>query len=109
MARRANIIDAYGQFIERAGNVTGVESDDQFNKAAFIKYSQERNINFYSLVAKDEHLLGSEGPKGRRLEAKLGIIDRFSRTIRNKILWTTYKAEHKTTDFAGAVARRYLQ
>ncbi len=52
-----SILAAYKQFLDKAGNVKGVESDDEFNKKAFIDYSESRgSVACSSDVSASDHL-----------------------------------------------------
>jgi hypothetical protein len=94
-----DIMEVYKKFIDSMNDqVTSVTADNEFNFKEFKEYNQERQINVFTDIAKDDHLTSH----GNRL----GIIDRFTRTIKNYIQkymlthenlkWTEYL--HKLID-----------
>ena len=52
-------------------------SDDEFNNKEFIKFNEKLNIKIDSHIAADEHFTDGNS---------LGLIDRYTRTIKSKIL-----------------------
>ena len=52
-------------------------SDDEFNNKEFLKLNEKLNINIDYQTAADDHFIGGN---------RLGIIDRFCRTIKSKVL-----------------------
>lgn len=74
-----NILDAYEQFLTDVGEpINSISGDDEFNKVEFIEFNKEMLINTYFDVAKQDHII-----KGQF--NKLGVIDRFIRTIKQYI------------------------
>jgi hypothetical protein len=64
-----DVVDAGG------GPVNSVAGDAFFDNAQFKKVCDSKMINLYTDVAADDHLTG-------RIGNKLGIVDRFTRTIK---------------------------
>lgn len=77
MSNKSNkiILELLSDFPEK---IKILESDDEFDTKAINEYCEKHNINLYSVVAKDEHLTKHSGNS-------LGIIDRFTRTIKNML------------------------
>ena len=74
----ADVLVTYKQFLKDVGGkVRKVEGDAFFNTNPFLDLNREHDINVSTHVAKDDHVT----PVGNRL----GIIDRFTRTIKNML------------------------
>ena len=74
-----DIMEVYNKFVDSMDDqVSNVTSDDEFNTKEFKEYNQERQINVYSGIAKDDHIVKGQGDR-------LGIVDRFVRTIKQYI------------------------
>lgn len=84
----AEKIRVLSDFLNEGGEIYGVVGDDEFNKKTFIQFLQENDIDFNFDVANNDHLT-----KGNRL----GIIDRFIRTLRRRIL--RYIIEKESLDY----------
>ena len=97
----ADVLVVYKEFLKDVGGkVHKVEGDAFFNSKPFLDLNREHDIFVSTHVAKDDHVT----PVGNRL----GIIDRFTRTIKN---WL-YKAmlEHnwdRWTDELKPLTRLY--
>lgn len=73
------IIYKYQQFWEDVdGEVEAIFADDQFNKTQFLDLNHDLGVFVQTIVANDEHIVKNSGNR-------LGIIDRFCRTIKNLI------------------------
>lgn len=55
--------------------MAGVQADDAFNNATFQKTCDDLSVHLVTQVAKDDHIVPGHGDK-------LGIVDRFVRTIK---------------------------
>ena len=72
----SKIITAYNKFLQEVDYVKGIEGDGEFDNTAFKKLNEERDIQVYTSVAKDNHFTTGN---------KLGIIDRLTRTLKENI------------------------
>ena len=77
-----DIINSYENILKRMKNDYNKKpvkliSDDEFNNIEFIKLNKKLGIQLNYHVAEDEHFSGGNS---------LGIVDRFCRTIKSKIL-----------------------
>ena len=76
--RAIRIVNVYKDFIKDAGgDVRAVEGDNEFSSKVFLAFNNENNIQVDTSVSKDEHITENGN--------KLGIIDRFVRTLRELI------------------------
>lgn len=66
--------------------MTGVQADDAFNNPQFKKTCEDLQVSLVTGVAKDDHIVRNHGDK-------LGIVDRFVRTI--KLYIQKYMLIHK--------------
>lgn len=85
------VLIAYNKFLreveeDEGGPVNSVEGDNFFKNKSFMNINDEQQINLYTDVAKDDHVTKTGN--------KLGIVDRFTRTIKNYI--QKYMLLHKT-------------
>ena len=69
-------IERYKEFLATVGHVESVCGDDAFNNKDFAKLNKERRILVMTGIAKHDH-----GSYGNRL----GILDRFVRTLKNRV------------------------
>lgn len=83
------VLYEYENFIKDNGGdiLNSVAGDDFFNNEMFQTYNEELDIRVITNVAKDDHLTEQGN--------KLGIIDRFTRTL--KMYIQKYMLEYKTT------------
>lgn len=65
--------------------IAGVQADDAFNNATFKKTCEDLSVPLRTDVAKTDHIVARQGDK-------LGIVDRFIRTIKVNI--QKYSAQH---------------
>ncbi len=77
-----DIINAYENILKRMNNdynkkPVNLSGDDEFNNKEFIKLNEKLNIRLDTHIAADDHFSGGNS---------LGIIDRYCRTIKSKIL-----------------------
>ena len=72
--RMPTIVAAYKKFLDDVQMVRGVQGDDEFSAAEFVRLNEERRINLRTDTAKDDHITGYSN--------KLGIIDRLTRTLK---------------------------
>ena len=76
--RMPTIIEVYERFLkdveDAGGVVNGVQGDDEFSAAEFVRLNRERRIGLRTDVAKDDHITGFSN--------KLGTIDRLTRTLK---------------------------
>jgi hypothetical protein len=70
------IITKYNKFLQEVDYVKAVEGDGEFDNTAFKKLNEEKDIEVYTSVAKDNHFTVGN---------KLGIIDRLTRTLKENI------------------------
>ena len=70
------IITAYNKFLQGVDYVKAVEGDGEFDNTAFKKMNEEKGIQVYTSVTKDNHFTVGN---------KLGIIDRLTRTLKENI------------------------
>ena len=82
-----DIIINYKKFLTDAGTVVRVDGDDEFNSQTFIKVNKDNNIILRTDVAKDNHIVKSNGDK-------LAIVDSFVRTFR--LLLNRYLVAYNT-------------
>uniref|UniRef100_A0A6C0EIM9 Integrase catalytic domain-containing protein n=1 Tax=viral metagenome TaxID=1070528 RepID=A0A6C0EIM9_9ZZZZ len=78
-----DIIESYNKFIDELNSKYNkkpvkIIGDDEFNFKAFIQYNNKLNIMLDTQVAQDDHIIKGGGNR-------LGIIDRFTKTIKLKI------------------------
>lgn len=68
-------------------NVKALFTDNQFNNNVFKKFCEDNDIQLYTVISKDEHIIKNSN--------KLGIIDRFTRTIKDYLekVKISYKSE----------------
>lgn len=77
-----DIIDVYKMFLEELRKKYDKKpvkliSDDEFNNKSFNEMNKKLNILLDSQTAKDDHITDGN---------RLGIIDRFTKTFKNKVL-----------------------
>ena len=77
-----DIINSYENILKRLKNDYNKKpvkliSDDEFNNNEFLKLNEKLNIRLDTHIASDEHFTGGNS---------LGLIDRYTRTIKSKIL-----------------------
>ena len=77
-----DIIEGYNKFLNELETTYNkspnkIIGDDEFNNKSFINLNEKLNIILDTQTAKDDHIT-----KGNRL----GIIDRYTRTYKNKVL-----------------------
>jgi hypothetical protein len=70
------IITSYNKFLQEFDYVKTVEGDGEFDNTTFKKLNEEKGIQVYTSVAKDNHFTSGN---------KLGIIDRLTRTLKENI------------------------
>ena len=70
------IIAAYKKFLSQVDRVEAIEGDSEFASKEFIKLNNEKGIKVDTTVAADNHFTAGN---------KLGIIDRFTRTIKENL------------------------
>ena len=81
------IITAYNKFLQQVDYVKAVEGDGEFDNTAFKKLNEDKGIQVYTNVAKDNHFTSGN---------KLGIIDRLTRTLKENI-----RKYHSSAGFIG--------
>jgi len=81
------IITAYNKFLQQVDYVKAVEGDGEFDNTAFKKLNEDKDIQIYTSVAKDNHFTTGN---------KLGIIDRLTRTLKENI-----RKYHSSAGFIG--------
>ena len=70
------IITAYKKFLSQVDRVEAIEGDSEFASKEFITLNKEKGIRVDTSVAADNHFTTGN---------KLGIIDRFTRTLKENI------------------------
>lgn len=70
------IITAYKKFLSQVDRVEAIEGDSEFASKEFITLNKEKGIRVDTSVAADNHFTAGN---------KLGIIDRFTRTLKENI------------------------
>ncbi len=70
------IITVYNKFLQEVDYVKTVEGDGEFDNTTFKKRNEDKGIQVYTRVAKDNHFTVGN---------KLGIIDRLTRTLKENI------------------------
>ena len=70
------IITAYKKFLSQVDRVEAIEGDSEFASKEFITLNKEKGIRVDTSVAADNHFTAGN---------KLGIIDRFTRTLKQNI------------------------
>jgi len=89
-----DVLDAYQEFIGDVDeNINSVSGDNFFASSIFESFNTELNIKVYTDVAKEDHIT----PMGN----KLGIVDRFTRTLKGLI--KKYSLENKTKKWVDAL------
>ena len=83
----SKIITAYNKFLQEVDYVKGIEGDGEFDNTTFKKLNEEKGIQVYTSVAKDNHFTSGN---------KLGIIDRLTRTLKENI-----RKYHSSAGFIG--------
>ena len=81
------IITTYNKFLQQVDYVKAVEGDGEFDNTAFKKLNEDKDIQIYTSVAKDNHFTSGN---------KLGIIDRLTRTLKENI-----RKYHSSAGFIG--------
>lgn len=88
--KMTDILPVYEKFVndimEKDGDVDSVTGDDFFNNKSFKDFNNKNLINVYTDIAKEDHIVRGKGDK-------LGIVDRFIRTIKQYI--QKYMLTHK--------------
>ena len=95
-----DILEVYEKFIDDVDEpINSVAGDDEFNNTEFKAFNSKMDIQVFTDVAKDDHIVKGKGDK-------LGIVDRCIRTLKQYIQkymlahedlkWTTYI--HKLID-----------
>ena len=76
--KMAETIENYKKFLAEMGDkVISVAGDNDFSNKQFLNLNKERGITVFHDVAADDHIT--------RHGNKLGILDRFCRTIKNRL------------------------
>ena len=70
------IVTAYKKFLSQVDRVEAIEGDSEFASKEFITLNKEKGIRVDTSVAADNHFTTGN---------KLGIIDRFTRTLKENI------------------------
>ena len=70
------IVTAYKKFLSQVDRVEAIEGDSEFASKEFITLNKEKGIRLDTSVAADNHFTTGN---------KLGIIDRFTRTLKENI------------------------
>jgi hypothetical protein len=70
------IITAYKKFLNQVDRVEAIEGDSEFASKEFITLNKEKGIRVDTSVAADNHFTAGN---------KLGIIDRFTRTLKENL------------------------
>ena len=70
------IITSYKKFLSQVDRVEAIEGDSEFASKEFITLNKEKGIRVDTSVAADNHFTAGN---------KLGIIDRFTRTLKENI------------------------
>jgi hypothetical protein len=73
---RRSLLWAIKKFKNDVGRVVGLTGDHQFASSDIVEFSEKMGINLYTNVAKEDH---------RSVGSQLGVVNRFVRTLRNKI------------------------
>jgi hypothetical protein len=72
-----NVIEVYKTFLEKVKDVNSITGDNFFNAKQFVELNERKDIDLYTDIAKDDHIV-----KGSN---KLGVIDRLTRTLKSII------------------------
>jgi len=90
-----NVLEVYKAFLSEIKDVNSITGDNFFGAKAFVELNENKGIDIYTDVAKDDHFV-----KGSN---KLGVIDRLTRTLKsiinrrmvadNDVKWTAWLDE----------------
>ncbi len=96
----SEIILNYQKFLNDVGvKINGVSGDEEFNKKEFLDLNKKKGINTRFDISAEQHLSAGN---------KLGIIDRFIRTLRSKITQYIYtRKEARWIDVINDLMKNY--
>ena len=73
----SGILTEYKRFLKDAKTVKGLIGDEQFGAQGFLRFNEDRGIEVYHDVAKDDHITGGD---------KLGEVDSLCKTLKRLML-----------------------
>lgn len=103
--RMPTILAEYGQFLTDAGDVKGIQADNQFAQQAFVNFNASRGVSVATDVAALEHWVDRPGGG---LGDKLGVVDRLVETLRSVIREYMRRTKNlRWTGYLQAIVREY--